>query len=232
MRSIVLLAALFTASCFPVSDSAVEACDHDLLLKTYEVPAGYGDKMASVLRRVLPGDQASVSEGPNGEIVMVGSASLHEGVAELVASVHAGRGALEPPRNITVEYWAVWGSPAGEPGRDGALSPVSTALTAIEADAGGPMAFELMAKNTVISLDGHQGEIRGSDGFSVEHTATIDPGTGALIADISISRRGVGPQARVLLQPNQWLVIGEVGRPEEGTTSTLYYLARAVVSGG
>lgn len=241
-RRIVILAAAVAAFL------SGAACDHrqsvqtgegaDLLLRTYEVPAGAARQLRQALREVFWMDKgekkgfaaARAELSPDGRLVILASASIHEGVAALVKDM--ARRPFPMAQSVDLTYWLVVGSANAKPPAPGSeLQPIGPALAEI-VKGQGEMQFTLVERLRVRSLSAERGEA-GGRGARVEQMATVTPD--GVIAEIHVSQDAHRLKTRVRITAGQTVVLGATGyepRDRSGSSpvaadATLYYIIQA-----
>lgn len=218
----------------PAPDAAKQA----LVMKTYEVPGGYGQQVKSVLSSAFYGVKDHVGAravvGPDGQLVVVGPAGLHEGVQALLATMK-DKPAATPPPTFGMRTWLVLGSPTGGEGhRRGALKSAGAALDALE-KAQGAMDFWLLERLDVQVLGDDRAEVRGRHAQAGVRASVWNE---RLLMDVQLKAGRSEITTRLSARPGQQVVLGEAGAnlrdfdghplPEghEGPV-TLFYIVQA-----
>ncbi len=207
-----------------------------LVLRTYDVPAGSGQRLRSVLKEVLwfgaEGKDAStwvgrVDVGPDGRLIVLAPESVHEGVKALVASV-VSKG-IKEPETVTLSYWVVVGTPGAE------SQPMPAELEPALAEvkkAEGALGFTLIEKLTVSSLSGERGDLNGRDTSVEQYVTNVDD---ALTADLRLERFGQRIRTRVRLAAGKVVVLASSGTPtkEPGDAAKrVFFIVKAATSAG
>jgi hypothetical protein len=206
-------------------------------LRTYKVPAGYASELRSMLRTALDtGDEnrlGRVSLGPSGQLIVVASPAIHEGIEAFIDELQ-GLEAPPAPTTVSLTYWLVVGIPP-EKGKSyevtakERLEEIAPALEQIEASQGA-MAFRLLERMRLSSVDEDRAVLTGKHAQIIQRAVAAD-GTIVSSVQIEMSRNQVSSQVK--LQPGQFLVLGQSGyaarqgEPDSGNDATLYYIMTA-----
>jgi len=218
---------------------AVPMPTDDVVIASYEVPAGKAETYRSMLHQLLLGKKkgelfARVGVLPDGRIAVVGSKRIQAGVAKILASM---KQMPAPPDMVGVTYWVVAARAAPELSLDPSLQEISATLAELSKREGG-LAFRAVDRVAVRSSnDAHATH----DGRRTEIRQTVRTEAGTMMADVSIRSSAVRSGAlntRVPLPPNEPIVIGETGVepelwPEEAdpARTRIFYVVRARVDG-
>lgn len=242
---LVIAACVALSGCLPTPPAAPAPAPAQQLV-TYSVEPALSPQVQGVLRRLLrPGSEdarGTISEAPGGHIAVLAPASVHEGVAAMIATLQAEAGEQAPPANLRFTYWLVQGSPVEEPvPLRAALAPLQETLAAVSRW-DGVQDFKLVGHSTLTSLDSDRGASH-SERLRVSQVASLDPATGHILADVDLEleregARGPSPrlETRVQLQPGQTLVLSTLDAPgaTQGTAGAplpggahLYVVVRA-----
>lgn len=242
-RRLALLGVLAVTACQPSEPlaQAVPAADEDAaLLRTYVVPPEHARSLERALASALSTGKdlpprGTVERLPDGKLVVVAPAGIHEGIAALVAGLDVR--APAPAHTAELDYWVVVGEAAAEAGGlDGELAP---ALQAIVRDQG-PMRFTSLEQVRVASLIDETAKVHGN---RLEVRQVVSDVGGRLVADIDLTidpsadfdpgdrcHRGACKdfRTRVHVNPGQLLVIGQTGlaAPAGAPTRSLFYVVR------
>jgi len=237
-----LAAGLSITACVPPphATAPTETAPPELELVTYQVDPSQTAKVQAILRRVFSGVgevHGTLSEAPGGRIAVLAPATVHEGVARLVADIGQNTEPDPAPANVRFTYWMVGGSPADTDTGPlpVALKPVSDTLAAI-VGWDGPQWFRLVGHTTLTSIDGDRAEAESSS-LQIQQIASIDPATGTIIADVDLelwvddSGRIPKMETRVQVQPGQTLILSTL---DGGGTlpGHLYVIVRADILPG
>ncbi|MBE2253895.1 MAG: hypothetical protein IAE78_30480 [Myxococcus sp.] len=233
LPALVLCLSLTACPATPTADGRTPA----LVLRSYEVPPGSGQRLRSVLKEVLwfgsEGKDANTYVGrvdvsPDGQLLVLAPASVHEGVDALVASVKA-RG-LKEPETVTLTYWVVTGTPGAEQSQPmpEVIQPALTEVTKAE----GPLGFTLAEQLSVSSLPGERGEMNGRDTSVDQFVSAVGE---ALMADLRLERLGQRIRTRVRLSPGKVVVLASSGAPEKNSgdaSKRVFFIVKAATSAG
>lgn len=213
-----------------------------VLLRSYDVPAGQGQQVNAILSSVFHGVKEKVAARaaltPDGQLVVVAPAGIHEGLKGLLSKMK-GRKPVAPP-SVEITYWLVVGRTAAEPNPDALPAEIQPALHAV-LDAQGPMEFALLETLTVRSLSDASGYAAGRYAHARQVASVTDE---KLVADLELSVQGSRFETRVSIPTGKLLVLGQTGfdpppglwpiRPgmkQNTGASTLFYIVRANVEG-
>jgi hypothetical protein len=215
-------------------------------LRTYEVPEGYKNEIASQLRYVLQGSEESavgrVIPGTGNRLVVVAPPGIHEGLRSLVREM-ADLGPVPPPSQARLTYWVVSGRPAGAGAAvdrpfvttgPAGLDRIETALAGI-AEAQGPTEFRLLERLEILST-GHDWARAFGQVVRVRQRVAVSGET--VVAEVNIDLAGVslGIETEVVIGRGQFLVLGQGGVPHthlretqelQSPEVTLYYVVAA-----
>ena len=212
-----------------------------LILQTYTVPKGYGEKLRPILSRLLKDDKQQVGKIvfiPENELVVVAPAGIHKGITELLAKIE-NFPPLKTPKTIEINYWLVLGTPSSSENLqpdalgDKRLAPALKTITKQQ----GNMAFALMEHLSVRSLSDERIFLKGRT-TTINHTASLHNNTVIADVNINVDVRMNNPQLNTRLQttPGQLVVLGQAGynqhrNSEEGTedNSVLYFIIQTTV---
>ena len=212
--------------------------DSELLLKSYEVPAGDALQAERVLHTVFDrlkdkvAAQSSVT--PDGQLLVIASKGVHQGVEEFLSKM-AKREPQPPPPTIQLDYWFVVGQKSNEIAIAADLQSIAPALEAV-VGANGPMRFDKLEGTRLSTLSDMRGEANGVYSTLEQRASFIG---GKVIADLNIALRGGSKiETRLSLTPDKLIVLGETGVkmgafkpspvPGDGPF-TLFYVVRATV---
>jgi hypothetical protein len=210
------------------------AAEADKQLRVYDVPPGYAEQVKVVLQQAFyPGEKASpiarATVGPDGTVVVLAPAGVHEGVAALVKNLANAPISASP--TIEMKYWLVMGQ-SGSGAIPPELQAIAPALEAVSKAQGG-LVFEPLEALSLRSLSDESADISGR---SVRIRQEASASGKALIARLDIRpTEGSSLNTRVQLEAGQTLVLGESAFefPRGGAANagprTLYYLVRATV---
>lgn len=234
-RIALLLAVVASTSllgCLTRASTAAPPAKTELLLRSYDVPAG---QQAGDVARIVGSLLANGGEGfgtarnlPGGRIAVLASEGVHEGVAELVEGLAAGR--ADTARTIGMTYWFVRGLPGEVAPRPDELRELDEPLSAIE-QAQGATSFELLERIRVASVNNERAQVVGREGRVVQVVSTSG---GTVVAQVELSVRNNRIEATVAAPPGRFVVLAEAGMramsdPEE--TGTLYVIVRSSLGG-
>lgn len=236
-----LVAVLVVLSFFSACDFGAarrpSAPGEGMVLRTFEVPAGQGQRVRGVLMQVLSlgadGKDAPKYAGradvtPDGRLLVLASPEVQEGVKALVDSL-----SKNPPKDaeaVTLTYWVVTSAPGVEQ-----TAPVPPELEPALAEvrkAEGAQNFTLVEKLSVTSLSGERGALSGRD-TSVDQWVSATAND--LTADVRLERFGQRLNTRVRLAPGRVVVLASSGAPvrdPKEPPSSVYFIVKATPSGG
>ena len=219
MRPALFLLASLAACQSPVPTTDSTEKTEPSQLVSYTVNAEQASEAAFALNMAI-GDLGHV--GQSGDtLVVTAPASIQAGIPEFLEKT-ASPTSKVTQSDITIEYWAVEAT-LTDGVDDKTLAPLTTALTAIETDAGIPLTFTMLARNVVRSVPGDSAGVLGENNLFSEQYAHVDSTTGNIVADLEL---GIGlerPKARIRTKPNTWVVLSEVDHADKRR----YYIVRA-----
>jgi hypothetical protein len=237
---IVFAALTVTALSSCRSGSSAAAAEPAPVLRTYDVPAGYGADIRSILNHAMDNGEnaprtARIELSPNGKLIVVGPPGIQDGVKDLLDQLAKAPPEQLPP-TIGFTYWLVIGKKAKDAGAvPPELSELSPALAAIQ-KADGPVTFVAYEKMSLLSQSDESAEQwSGKRSYARQH-ATLHEGK--IIADLDLKTGTQNSlQTRVQVAPGQLLVLGQSGwsgqnpnaNPGAVSDDTLYWIARADV---
>jgi hypothetical protein len=235
-RSSIVLAALAAlGACGPFEKR--EKREEELVLRSYAVPEETARRMKQALSQVFYTGGSGANDakfvaradvGPNGQLLVLGTASIHEGVRAMVAEL--GKTQPTAPQTVEITFWLVLGK-RGEGPKDPALAEIQGTLDEV-AKAEGPSQFSLFERLRVSALDGEHGETRGRSAVAEQRVTLVGP---SAVGDIKVHAGKHHLETRLSFTPGQSIVLGESGYEPEGKPSggdrdtTLYYVIRAAV---
>lgn len=250
--AIVLAAVLLATGCchepvspppIPATTGSIEEESPEYVLRSYEVPEGYGQEISSTLANLLDlNDQqvGGVTLAPNNRVLVVASEPIQAGVAELLDNLDLDDpAALES--SIRVDYWLVLGQPAESESNTQGFAEIAPALAEISS-AQGPMTFVLLDRLTLLSTEYSRASANGRH-LSVRqgHRRVGDD----LVLELSVDSGNNSITTAARVRPGQLTVLGQVGyrpdtfrppSPGDGDTSAdqmddgmLFYVIRASV---
>jgi hypothetical protein len=186
------------------------AGEEELVLRSYAAP-GRAHELEEPIRRVLMLKErqvGTVQVGPGDQLLVLAPRSVHDGLAELIAS-QTDAGGTTAPSSVLMTYWFVAAQPATrESRRAEELKEVEPVLNEIE-EAQGPQDFRLIEAARLRQAEGTGG---GATTPKVEIRQRISVSDGNVVAWIRADP--VGPNlidSTVNLQAGQFLVLGQLG---------------------
>jgi hypothetical protein len=211
------------------------------VLRTYKVPPEQVRSLENALKSALwtgkdlP-PRGTVERLPDGQLLVVAPAGIHEGIAALVGGLASS--ATPPTHTVAFDYWVVVGEAAAEAGGLD-IPDVGPALAAIVREQG-PMRFTLIEKVQMASLLDETAKVKGD---RTEVRQVVTEVGGRLVADLEIitdqGQHAAGEpfcfggsckdfRTRVHVSPGQLLVIGQTGlaRPADGAARSVFYVVR------
>jgi len=215
------VAILSTAACGAPGGAGEQAAGVEL--RSYEVPEGYKNELASQLRYVLQGSEESavgrVIGGTGNNLIVVAPPGIHDGVKALLRDLEE-MGPASPPTQARLTYWVVSGRPTGAGGTAGrpfvttgpaGLDQIEPALAGI-AEAQGPTEFRLLERLEILST-GHDWAQAYGQVVRVRQRATVSGES--VVADVEVNLGGasLGVETEVVIRPGQYLVLGQAGVP-------------------
>lgn len=222
LATLLLALAFALAACTVPAAEAEAAGGDELVLKTYDVPAGYGSQVESLLIRLLNRGQDAPPLGrayQASEIAVCVAApkSFHAGVPQVIEAFARADSQGQAPRNVRITYWVVSADASATVETGDMPSAVYDALEPI-ARVETPMTYELQQTRRLVSMDGDRASSESADGVDVQQTVSLAPG-GGLVADIALHMPdGADIRTRITARPGQVVVLGESGggrRPED-----------------
>ncbi len=222
----------------------------ELVMKTYEMPAGYGAKLRPILSKVLkqgkdkePVGRAALT--PDGRIVLVAPAGIQAGVQALLDDVKRAKKPFVPPPTIAMTYWILVGRSGPDPneqqcgkfgqrcleGGDNELWKVLDPIVNKYSSLGG-IHFKLFEKLRLRSLDSEMAKAKG-------HTArvfqTASASGGKVMADVNIYLHRHAENTvntRLQFAPEQTIILGQTGFKEDWKKGPLDSQAEKESEGG
>jgi len=239
-----LVALLATAACrtgekeILVQPAADTGDDVQVVLRSYDVPAGQGQQVNAILSSVFHGVKDKVAARaaltPDGQLVVVAPPGIHEGLQALLAKMK-GRKPVAPP-SVEISYWLLVGRPAPSVDLSGFPAEIEPAVKAL-VDAQGPMELALLEKLTVRSLSDARGQAAGRY-VRAEQIASVSDDK--IVADLDLAIQASRFETRVSIPTGKLLVLGQTGfEPPPGLwpirtgvkketgPATLFYIVRA-----
>lgn len=234
--AVVVTGGLVTSCARPASDSA--ETNPPVELQTYTVPEQYKEELRLMLQSALGGDDkriGRVTKGPGGTLLVVAPPRIQAGVREVLSK---GFEAPPAPRPVKLTYWLLVGRPsAGERAFSVTGRAVPKQLERALGEIGnaqGPTEFALLEQLQLTAMSQERAESRGNLARITQRaTRTGDQ----VVADVEIVLDANHVQSQVMLEPGQFLVLGQSGysrdrdnpfpdrRPDE--LLTLYYVMTA-----
>jgi hypothetical protein len=188
------------------------AGEEELVLRSYAAP-GRAHELEEPIRRVLRlGDHpvGSVQVGPGDQLLVLAPRSVHDGLAELIAS-QTDAGGATAPSSVLMAYWFVAAQPAAqEVQRAEELKEIKPVLDEVE-DTQGRQDFRLIEGVRLRQAEGTGG---GATAPRVAIRQRISVSDGSVVAWIRIRTDPVGPvliETTVNLRAGQFLVLGQLG---------------------
>lgn len=230
----VLILALSACPAAPLT--APDGLPSNLVLRSYDVPGNGAGQLRNVLMNTLrlqsDGKDSAKYVGraevtPDGRLLVLGSAGIHDGVSALIANLKAS-----PPRappTVTMDYWVVFGRPGSDAPAD-ALKAIAPALEEI-AKVDGASSFTLGEHLSVQALSGERASVDGRNAQVRQFATVID---GAVSVDVTLERRGQRVDTRLRLAPGKLVVLsstGAVPTKDGDEPQTVYFVARAAHDG-
>lgn len=235
---LVLLAALAVSGC--AWQSRTDPVGPELLLRTYNVRVDQSDAAVKALVGALQGAPkgSRVEQLPDGRVLLVAPAELHDGVEALVRGLDDAK----PIRSAELDYWVVLGEPASAAAGIAGLPEIAAALQEIVA-AQGPMKFTLLETSRLSSMLDQSASAQGN---LVQVRQVVMVVAGVPVADVTIELRielagqvhHRSVESRVNLRPGQLQVLGQSGyagdtkAADQGPHSTVFYILRGEVMRG
>ena len=227
-----LLVALGTVGCVgaPAEDPGSEA----LVLRSYAAP-GRAQELADALNQLMDfgdseNDVGRARVAPGDQVLVLAPASVHEGLAEVIAARLEGRGEGHPAE-VAMSYWFVAARPIpGEPRYGKGLDEVRSVLQDL-VTVEGPQEFTLYEHVVLRQASGYRSDVK-SPRAHIYQTASVSGRDVIvdLIAELPSSRNRF--RTVLTLQDGQILVLGQSGlnardfdRSFQG--GTLYTIVRA-----
>jgi len=203
----------------------------DLTLRTYDVPPGHGPKLRPILANLLKrGDEpiGRTALAPDGRLVVLAPASIHEGVAAFLKDAKKDDGAIKPPPTIALSYWLVVAAPGSSPdaqrcGPKGlkclrAGPDLIKAVEAVDATHGpdaGKMHYDLLEHLSVRSMDSEHANLHGAAAHIHQRAAVVGD---KIIADLEVKvmrPQAPGVETRLQFSPEQTVILGQVAFRED-----------------
>lgn len=180
------------------------------ILRTYDVPEGYGQEISSTLNRLLSRTDSQhigqVSLAPNNRVVVVAPESIQEGVVNLLSSMDLDE-PVSTDTTIEISYWLVLGHRAETESNPDVLPEIASALREIN-DSQGPMTFSLLERLSLLSTEFEHASAVGRH-LSVRQEYRQVGEAPVIRFGIDTGNNEINTVAR--LQPDQVLVLGQVG---------------------
>jgi hypothetical protein len=242
----ILISALILST--PVCKSPGETEDPTAAveLRTYEVPEGYKNELASQLRYVLQGSEESavgrVIEGTGNRLVVVAPPGIHEGLRSMVREL-ADLPPVPAPSQARLTYWVVSGRPTEASATSdrpfvttgpAGLHQIEPVLAGI-AETQGPTEFRLLERIELVST-GHDRAAAYGQVVRVTQRVAVSGETVVAQVDVNLAGVTIGVETEVVIRRGQYLVLGQGGVPHthtretkelQGPDVTLYYVVAA-----
>ena len=198
----------------PIVTTSATVTSPEPIIQSYTVPDGQQNKITSVLRTLIAvGSDAPgrVTQAPGNRVVVVAPPRLQESVGLFLEDLKENSPPASPPQSLAFDYWLVMGKAAAETDTS-SLQSLKAPLEAI-ARSEGPMAYTLIEKLSVMSVDSESAEVKGQH-TKVHHTASANDGV--ILARTSIQApSGTEVSTMVQIKPDQFLVLGQLGLDAE-----------------
>lgn len=202
------------------------------VLTTYNVPQGYESRVEDVLNRVFwradnvpPLGRAR--QGAPGSVIVAAPENVQDDVKDVIARLNQLDPLVAEPKNVKLSYWMVGGTRADAVDTS-ALPPAITPAFLEVAAQEVPMRYEVLFRESLLSLDGARAEANGPE-FQLDQVASVGP-SGRIVAEVGISvQGGVETRTQVQLGAGQVLVLGQTavgGGGSPGTSDALFYVIR------
>ena len=224
-------------------DGGAEGIAEQAELRTYRVPPDYQDDLRVMLDSAMRvGDTrlGRVTSGPGGTLLVVAPRRLQAGVQEIL---DAGIDVSPFATPVRLTYWLVVGRSVDAGEGDASFSvrgslelsqlePVLSQIAGVQ----GPIEFALLEEIQVTSMSQDRGQAWGK--FArVEQTATRTGEQVVAFVSISLPATSNMFESQVMLEPGQFLVVGQAGFGGDPTVAfpdaasedllTLYYVMAA-----
>ncbi len=209
------LAFVLAACTVPAGEAEAAGAGDDLVLKTYEVPAGYSAQVESLLIRLLSRGHDAPPLGrayQASEIAVCVAApkSFHAGVPDVIDAFAKAEAQGQNPRNVRITYWVVAADPAESTEFMSMPDMVTDALTPV-ARIEPPMTYEVLYTRRLVSMDGDKASSNSADHVDLWQSVSLAPG-GGLVADVRLQMPdGADTHTRITAKPGQVVVLGESG---------------------
>ncbi len=228
------LAFLFAACTASLEGSATEGdAPSAFVLTTYDVPRGYESRVEDVLNRVFWRDDnvpplGRARQGAPGSVIVAAPQVVQADVRGVIDRLNQLDPSVAEPRNVKLSYWMVGGSRAASVDTSALPTAIAPAMAEVAAQEG-PMAYRVLFRESLLSLDGARAQATGPE-FRIDQLASISP-AGHVVAEVGINvQGGVETRTQVQLAPGQVLVLGHTavggdGGPP-GSSDVLFYVLR------
>jgi hypothetical protein len=194
-------------------------------LRTFDVDPQYQQEVFTALRRILTPDEGKipavngrVEQLPSGQILVNADAATLDQVEKVLQAMRTRSTTATP--QVTLRYWAVLGTAAGDGAAGAPRLPTPPALNGVLGELRrihGDLAFRVLGSAAVTANSGQQGAAQGWP-LSVEQTVHVQGNT--LNAAISMYLTGMAPNTignsqlgsltvRTALEPGEYVVLGE-----------------------
>lgn len=136
-----------------------------LVLKSYEVPEGYGDEVKRIINdllidRVAEKRYGQVTMAPDGQLLVNAPKSFHPGVENFLDTLKK-KGPLPPEPSIRMHYWIVLGMQTSGMSNAGQFKEIAPALESIN-ESQGTHEFVLLEHLSTLSKSNHQAQVTGA----------------------------------------------------------------------
>ncbi len=208
--AIILICLLAILSCFRPGGSRGESSEEEpLVLKSYDVPEGYGHDVVRVINGLLVDRMEKKRYGQvvlssNGQLLVNAPRSFHPGVQSFLSDLK-NKDPLPPEPSIKVQYWIVLGMKTDGASNAGEFMEIAPALNSIN-ESQGSHEFVLQERLSTISQSGHEAEVNGATAFiRCESSISNDE----VLMDLRIHSEGSRIDTVVQVPKGKLLILGQ-----------------------
>lgn len=203
----IFLLALF--GCYKLGIPSGEHEEEPLVLKSYEVPEGYGHELVRIINNLLV-DQVGkkrygqVTMTSDGLLLVNAPQSFHPGVSSFLADLK-NREPLPPEPSIKAQYWIVLGKKIDGESNSAEFKEIAPALQTIN-ESQGPHQFVLQECLSTMSQSGQSVEVTGATA-SIHCQSSIREDV--VLMNLRIRSEGSSIDTNVQIPEGKLLVLGQ-----------------------
>jgi hypothetical protein len=208
---VVLICLLALIGCFrPGGFRGGESSEEEpLVLKSYEVPAGYGHDVVRVINGLLVDRLEKKRYGQvvlssNGQLLVNAPQSFHPGVQKFLSDLKH-KDPLPPEPSIKVQYWIVLGMKTDGASNAGEFMEIAPALNSIN-ETQGSHEFVLQERLSTMSQSGQAAEVNGATAMIRCDSSVSNE---EVLMDLRIHSEGSRIDTMVQVPAGKLLVLGQ-----------------------